>query len=206
MGDSGRTLHFMPSDLRTYIAECFKQAPLSWRKGAVIMTALVSAGLVAALFLGWHLDAYPAWVFITGTAIIAAGDVLVFFPYQLWKANRAEISALKDQISAKASLGEITDLYDETIRLLHDMERDHNCGKGVEHWEAKYKSLEEAIHAKIEAFAGKPEADIYARRGLIDHTKQTFGMLPAHQLYIDSARHDIMHLREFIKAYSRRGK
>jgi len=63
------------------------------------MTLVISLVLMGALLVGWHLDAYPTSVFLVGTGIVAAGDVLVILPYQFWKANKAEIAALKERLA-----------------------------------------------------------------------------------------------------------
>ena len=125
----------------------------------------------------------------------------MIFPYQLWKAKVAEIKALKEQMASKATLSEITDLYDEMVSLLNEMCADPECRQGHDHWKAKYHSIATRVTSKIDDFAGKPEAALYNRRGLID--RHIGKGLPPHQLEIDIMRHDVMHLREFLKSYSR---
>jgi hypothetical protein len=91
----------MAGEFKRYVVECFRQAPLSWRKAAVVMTIVISVGLVAGLWLGWRLEAYPTAYFLLGTGAIAAFDVLAILPYQLYKANAAEIAQLKEQARPK---------------------------------------------------------------------------------------------------------
>jgi hypothetical protein len=91
----------MGTELKRYLWACWGQALLSWRKGAVIMTALISLALIAGLYLGWHLSAYPSSYFLIGTGAIAAFDVLAIFPFQLWKANTARMEELEESLQPK---------------------------------------------------------------------------------------------------------
>lgn len=89
----------MAPDFKTYIVECCRQAPLSWRKGAVIMTVLISLVLIGGLYLGWHFAVYPTSYFLIGTAVITAFDLVAILPYRLWKANNATIATLGVKIA-----------------------------------------------------------------------------------------------------------
>ena len=91
----------MEPGLSQYLSACWAQAAVSWRRGAVIMTVLISAALIGGLYLGWHLSAYPTSYFLIGTGAIAAFDVLAIFPYQLWKADTAKIAELENRQRAK---------------------------------------------------------------------------------------------------------
>lgn len=44
-------------------------------------------------------SAYPTTIFLVGAGIIAVLDVLVIFPFKLWRANKAEIARLQGNIS-----------------------------------------------------------------------------------------------------------
>lgn len=57
-GIGGRIVD-MPPKLKTYIIECFGQAPHSWRRGAVVMTIIINAVLLGALLLGSQFTQYP---------------------------------------------------------------------------------------------------------------------------------------------------
>jgi hypothetical protein len=83
------------STFKDYLIECAQEAPLAWRKGAVAMTVAINVAMLGLIYLGWHLQAYPISYFLIGTGIIALLDVLIIFPFKLWKANKAEIEALK---------------------------------------------------------------------------------------------------------------
>src|SRR5262249_32934578 len=71
------------------------EAPLAWRKGAIVMTVIVNLVMFGLIYLGWHLQAYPTTYFLIGTGIIALLDVLIIFPFKLWRANKAEIATLR---------------------------------------------------------------------------------------------------------------
>jgi hypothetical protein len=191
----------MGSNFRTYIAECFKQAPQSWRKGAVVMTAIITVALFLALLIGWRLDAYPTAWFLVGTGAIAAFDVLVVLPYQLWKANRAEIGTLRGILGRRTELAEIGKLRRKLVVLRVEMTRDQEGNKTEEGWDREFGAVAAEITEKIRGFAGDAEADIYDARGNI--TRRFGPGLPPHQRVIDIIVHDLDRLREFIKDYSR---
>jgi len=125
----------MASDIRTYIIECCRQGPLSWRKGAVIMMVLISLVLIGGLYLGWHFQAYPIAYFSIGTGAIAAFDVLAIFPYQLWKRDQKLISDLSAELDNREKreqhkqkkqqlLDEISAYREKTGRYRIEMEHD----------------------------------------------------------------------------------
>ena len=89
---------------RTFVAECLRQAPASWRKGAIAMSALISGVFFIGLFLGWRFNAYPTSTFLVGSAVIAAVDIFVLFPFHLWKADKNTIAALQDRLAPKIRL------------------------------------------------------------------------------------------------------
>ena len=109
--------------IKAYILECCRQAPLSWRRGAVVMTILISLALIGGLALGWHQAAYPTSIFLMGTAAITAFDVLAIFPYQLWKANMTEIVALRERLKPKVSCRAIE------VKLIDDR---YHCRVAIE--------------------------------------------------------------------------
>src|SRR5262245_49762399 len=84
--------------LKEYVIACCCEAPNSWRRGSVAMAMIINIALVGILYLGWHLDAYPTSYFLMGAAVIAALDIVLILPYKLWRANRAEIDRLREQL------------------------------------------------------------------------------------------------------------
>jgi hypothetical protein len=91
----------MASELKAYIIALCRQAPLSWRRWSFIMSAGVSIATIFFLLLGWRLDAVSGTVTACGVSAIAVLDILVLFPYQLWKANTAEIKSLRNQLTPR---------------------------------------------------------------------------------------------------------
>jgi hypothetical protein len=94
----------MAKGVRDYVIALCCEAPLSWRKGAVVMTVLINAVMIGGLYAGWHFEVYPAQYFIVGATVVAALDVLLIFPFKLWKANTDEIQRLKNLLSPRLGL------------------------------------------------------------------------------------------------------
>jgi hypothetical protein len=85
----------MADGFRAYVAECAGEVPSAFRRGMIVVTILANAIVVAALYLGWHLSAFSALQLVSAGVLFALLEVLIFFPYRLWKSNKAEIAALK---------------------------------------------------------------------------------------------------------------
>jgi hypothetical protein len=61
----------------------------------IVVTILANGAVVAALYLGWHLNTFTALQLVTAGVVFALLEVLIFFPYRVWKSNKATIEALK---------------------------------------------------------------------------------------------------------------
>jgi hypothetical protein len=85
----------MSNGFKEYFIECCREAPHAWRKAAIISTIIINLVMLGLIFLGWHLDAYPTAYFLGATGLLAVLQVLIIFPFKLWKAQRTEIDALK---------------------------------------------------------------------------------------------------------------
>jgi hypothetical protein len=81
----------MPDGLRQYIVECLREAPLAWRKGAIIMTVVINSAMLGLIYFGAQLRSYPTAYFLIGTAALAALDVILIFPFKLWRANKQKL-------------------------------------------------------------------------------------------------------------------
>jgi hypothetical protein len=108
----------MAYNFKDYLIECLHEAPHAWRKGAIAMTVLINVALVGLVYLGWHLDAYPVSYFLIGTSAIALLDVLIIFPFKLWKANKAEIQRLNGNYSGARK--RLWELREEGVKLRND--------------------------------------------------------------------------------------
>lgn len=84
-----------------YLCDWIIYWPGAWRRGAIVMTAIVTAILVLALFVGWQAEYYPTAAFLIGAGIIAAIDIFFVWPFQVWKINKSEILALEERIRPK---------------------------------------------------------------------------------------------------------
>jgi hypothetical protein len=94
----------MVANVKSYIGECYREALVAWRRGAIAMTVIINVVLIGVLWLGRQLSHYPTAYFLVGTGIIAAFDVLIIFPYKLWAANSARIASLEDRLLPKIRL------------------------------------------------------------------------------------------------------
>jgi hypothetical protein len=194
----------MADDFRTYVAECFKEAPNALRRGFLIVTIIANIAVAAALYLGWHYSAFTALQLWTGAAFIAALEILTILPYKLWKANRAEIKKLQTAADRakerQALLDDVSDLRTEMARFRIEMTRQESLNIHPAVWENRLHDLERRIGEKIEKLAGKAEAMLYSTRGNITR-RLGDGAMP-HQLSIDIAIFDLDYLREFIIRHS----
>ena len=103
---------------KEYFIECCREAPHAWRKAAIMTTIVVNLVMLGLILLGWHLDAYPTAYFLVATGLLAALQVLIIFPFKLWKAQRNEIEALKGRhVGARKELWQ---LREEGVRLRNE--------------------------------------------------------------------------------------
>jgi hypothetical protein len=86
----------MADSFKSYVWECLREAPSAFRRGVIIVTILANAILAFGLYLGWHLNALTAFQISSAAGLIAALEIILILPYRLWKANKAEISRLKE--------------------------------------------------------------------------------------------------------------
>jgi hypothetical protein len=91
----------MAVGFRDYVRECLGEVPGAYRRGMVAVTVIANIALIVALYLGWHLNAFTALQLVSAGVLFAALEVLIFFPYRLWKSNQAEIEKLTDQLTPK---------------------------------------------------------------------------------------------------------
>jgi hypothetical protein len=108
----------MPYRFRDYVLECVREAPLAWRKGAIAMTIIINLVIFGIIYLGWHLQAYPTTYFLIGTGVIALLDVLIIFPFKLWRANKVEIAALKGKYAGARK--ELWNLREQGVGIRND--------------------------------------------------------------------------------------
>jgi len=108
----------MPYSFKDYVLECVHEAPLAWRKGAIVMTLIINLVMLGLIYLGWHLQAYPTAYFLIGTGIIALLDVLIILPFKLWKANKAEIMTLRGSYTGARK--ELWELREQGVRIRND--------------------------------------------------------------------------------------
>jgi hypothetical protein len=62
---------------------------------------VVSIAAIVLLLLGWRFDAISKIVTVCGISLIVILDILVYFPFQLWKTNTAKIKLLEDKIARR---------------------------------------------------------------------------------------------------------
>jgi hypothetical protein len=85
----------MLPNLRGYIWALAQEVPSAFRRGTIAATALAYIILAGAyLLLGDKLSLSTVQLW-TGALVLAIAEVLIIFPYRLWKANVTEINALK---------------------------------------------------------------------------------------------------------------
>jgi hypothetical protein len=121
--------------------------------------------------------------------------------FRVWRVERVRVNSLERTRGTQTLLDEIADLRAKLVRLRIELVRDpKGTAMSVEEGERRFKEIEKTIGKKIEMLAGKAEADIYLSRGNI---QRAVGVSNVHQLYVDICIHDLDHLREFIKDYSR---
>jgi hypothetical protein len=91
----------MGERFRDYLRECISEVPMAYRRGIIAVTILANAAVIAALYLGWHLNAFTAFQIITAGVVLAALEVIVIFPFRRWKFHKDEIARLTSQINPK---------------------------------------------------------------------------------------------------------
>jgi hypothetical protein len=124
-----------------------------------------------------------------------------FAAFQVWNAEHKKVHATGSREEARKQLAEIGRLRRRLVELRVEMARDEYGAKSEAEWEEEFGRLATEITGKIRAFAGDAEAEIYDARGNIN--RRVGKGLPPHQRIIDIVIHDLDHLREFIKDYSR---
>jgi hypothetical protein len=72
-----------------------------FRRGMIVVAILANAALIGALYLGWHLSAFKALQLVSAGVLFAVLEVLIFFPYRLWKSNKSEIDRLNARLAPK---------------------------------------------------------------------------------------------------------
>jgi len=108
----------MAEGLKDYIVECFRQAPSAYRRGAIVATILANAFVAVALYLGWHLNSFTALQLASAAVVIAGLEISLLLPYRLWKSNKAEIAALKEQYAGARK--ELWLLREQGVNLRND--------------------------------------------------------------------------------------
>jgi hypothetical protein len=88
-------------EIRTYIIAVCRHVPGSWKRGSFIIEMIVSIAVIILLLLGWRFDAISKVVTVCGISLIVILDILVYFPFQLWKANTDKIKLLEDKIARR---------------------------------------------------------------------------------------------------------
>jgi hypothetical protein len=124
-----------------------------------------------------------------------------FAAFHVWKAERKKVDAGCSREETRKQLAEIGKLRRRLVEFRVEMVQDQKGSKTEQEWEKEFGAIAAEITEKIRGFAGDAEADIYDARGNIS---RRFGPgTPPHQRIIDIVIHDLDHLREFIKDYSR---
>jgi hypothetical protein len=119
---------------------------------------------------------------------------------QLYYEEKGRADALEERKDKQRHLDEIAALRTRLVQLRIAMEGDETRIRKLEQWQETFLDLEDKIAYEMEQFSSKAEADIYRNRG---NLRRDLSWHRKHQIYIDMAAHDIEHLKEFIKAYSR---
>jgi hypothetical protein len=77
---------------------------------------------IAALYAGWHINAFPIAVFLAGAAGIALADVVFLFPFHLWQADQKTIFDLQEKLRPKirvVHLHQYSEGTEQSSRTLH---------------------------------------------------------------------------------------
>jgi hypothetical protein len=189
---------------RTFLAACLQQLPNSWRKGAVVMTALISLVLLGTLYFGWQAEVFPTSLFLVGAGTVAAIDAFVVFPFQLWKTQVVRISELEEKRHKQELLDEISKLRGELKTMRIEMEKSHHARQFSDaEWQPKFNTLQEKIATKIREFSSEAEENLYRDRGNINRPLNPMMGGYLWPVLIDTAAHDLDHLKKFIQDYSR---
>lgn len=191
--------------------KCFKRA----RAGGLSAFAndwqwMFAAPLATAAGVGvtmWHTGYPPVdglivsiFVFAVTWSIALLAKTLNAAP-RLYYEEKNRAYALEERKDKQRHLDEIAALREQLVHLRIEMEGDKAGIKKSEEWQEKFLDLEGKIAFEIEQFSSKAEANIYRIRG---NLKRDLSRHRKHQIYIDMAAHDVDHLKEFIKAYSRK--
>jgi hypothetical protein len=83
-----------------YVAECLGEVPSAFRRGMIVVTIIANGLVVGALYLGWHLNTFTALQLVSAGVVFALLEVLIIFPYRLWKSNQAVIDDLRQRLGA----------------------------------------------------------------------------------------------------------
>ena len=102
--------------------------------------------------------------------------------------------------SRQARLNQIGALRDRMVALRISLEQDQQGLISVEEGERQYRDLQDAIAYQIRKLQSAAEERIFRTKGNITRRISTH----PHQKMIDFCIHDIDHLKDFVKDYSRR--
>lgn len=83
-----------------YILECLTEAPSAFRRGTLLVTIIANAIIIGTVYLGRHYEAFTALQLATAAAALAALEMILIFPYRLWKANKTTIDDLNQKLTA----------------------------------------------------------------------------------------------------------
>lgn len=123
-------------------------------------------------------------------------------PAKVYYAEKERAEALQSKWLKQRDLDDLTELRTRLAQLRIEMEN-APVVRSKNEWGKLYHALEEEIAEKIEKFSTKSEAGLYRTRGNIPRPIRLSA--PAHQIYIDTAIHDLDYLKEFILRYSGKG-
>jgi hypothetical protein len=85
----------MVPNIKGYISALAQEVLPAFRRGVIAVTALAYIILVGTYLLIGGTFALSTLQLWTGALVIAIAEVLIVLPYRLWKANVAEINALR---------------------------------------------------------------------------------------------------------------
>ncbi len=128
--------------------------------------------------------------------------------FSVWYREHVEKEKLQEKLIVKLKnrqklLNEIGELRIRIGAIRIEMENDFRQRKFSEaEWQPKFDSLQDEIAAKIEHFASPAEAHIYRHRGNIQRPISPMGGF-LNPLLVDICIHDLNHLDQFIRDYSR---
>jgi hypothetical protein len=85
----------MSPNIKGYLLALIQEVLPAFRRGVIAVTALAYVILAGAYFLVGHTFSLSTFQLWTGALAIAVVEIMVVFPYRLWKANVTELNALK---------------------------------------------------------------------------------------------------------------